>query len=503
MKKIIYILGAIFLAIIIILNIGATSSMNIYEHIHIELNSILHILGLILLGLGIFFVTKFANKYLCDKEDKKSKIIRRCMLTVALIAYVAFSVIWTNTVKCVIEGDQVPVIQVAQGMYNNNMEEILPQGTYAGVSIGEYIQTNQQQIPLAFIYSIFFRIIHSDKAELLRIINIVSNVLIIMALYKITKQVSKEYKTNKVLLFTLILTFLSIPMLSTFIYGDIPSLASCLFAVYFIMKYREKEKYRYVIGAAILTAIACMMRMNSLIFVIATVMYLIFNLIEKIAKKPWKEKILSIAIILVYIVISIVPSSLVKNYFLDKYKLDKSKAFSSSNYILMAMMEGRRSNGWYNEEVGEYTLKNPEEAKEKHKEKIKERLQYFSQNVGYAGGFYVGKLTSTWTENTYSAIRNNMEDGEDPLGNIADPLTFYQKALLIVTCLCSLIVLIQNRKNLSLDVIFLLTIFVGGFAFHILWETKSRYIIPYIVVLIPIASIAMKEIRIKDKENIK
>ena len=49
--------------------------------------------------------------------------------------------------------------------------------------------------------------------------------------------------------------------------------------------------------------------------------------------------------------------------------------------------------------------------------------------------------------------------------------------------------LVQNRKNLSLELILLVTIFLGGFCFHILWEAKSRYIIPYIVVLIPVASV--------------
>ncbi len=499
MKKIIYIFGIIFLSIIIILNIIFTSKMNIYEHIDIRWNNILYILALVLVGLGIFFITKFVDKHLNEKEDKRSKMIRAYILVVALIAYAVFSIMWTAKVKCIIEGDQVPVIQTAQGIYNNNLEENLSIGTYAGVSLGEYLQTNQQQIPLSFVYSTFFRIVHSSKAEALRTINIISNILIVVAIYKISKQLSKNYKINKALLFTLILTFISIPMLSTFIYGDIPSLALCLFSVYFIMKYRETEKWRYVIGAAVLNMLAYMMRMNSLIFVIATVIYLILNLIEKISKKPWKEKILNILIIFIYIFVCIFPSSLIKNHFLDKYNLDKNKAFSSSNYILMAMVEGRRANGWYNEEIGEYTLKNPETADEKHKEEIKERLTYFSQNIGYAFSFYTMKLASTWAENTYSAVRNNMRNNEDPLQNITDPILFYQKVLLIITCLCSLIVLIQNRKNLTLDILFLITIFIGGFAFHILWETKSRYIIPYIVVLIPIASIYIKKISIRKK----
>lgn len=495
MKKIIYILGAIFLSIIIILNIAVTSKMNFFEYIDIQFNNILYIVGIDLLAFLLFFATKYINQYLYQKDERKEKIIRRVILTIAIIVYIAFSVIWTITVECIIEGDQVPVLETATGLYHNNIEEILTHGTYAGVSIGEYLETNQQQIPLAYIYSIFLKIMHTDQAEMLRIVNIISNIFLVLAIYKITNQLSKNYRVNKVLMFTLCLTFISIPMLSTFIYGDIPSLALCLFAIYFVMKYREKEKIRYLIVAALLNMVACMMRMNSLIFVIATIMYLAADWIEKRNKRLWKEKILSIVVIGGYLVVCLAPSSLVKSYFLEKYHLDKDKAFSSSNYFLMAMVGSRRSNGWYNEEIGEYTLKNPEAAKEEHKVQLKERMDYFLHNPRQAICFYVVKLASTWTENTYSAVRNNMKEYEDPLQEIAKPVTFYQKALLMVICICSFVVLIQNRKNLSLEVLFLITVFIGGFTFHILWETKSRYIIPYVIVLIPVASIGIQRLK--------
>ena len=99
-----------------------------------------------------------------------------------------------------------------------------------------------------------------------------------------------------------------------------------------------------------------------------------------------------------------------------------------------------------------------------------------------------------WSENTYSAVNVNTIGSYEFLRDIIEPLTFYQKVLLILMSICSLMVLIKNRKNISMEVIFLLTIFVGGFTFHILWEAKSRYIIPYIIVLIPIASINMENI---------
>src|SRR5699024_9300351 len=162
-----------------------------------------------------------------------------------------------------------------------------------------------------------------------------------------------------------------------------------------------------------------------------------------------------------------------------KYNLDSQKEYPNISYFLMAMEEGPRANGWYNEAIGEYALKNTEAAKQEYPERIKQRIIYFLQNPGYTFEFYINKIASMWTEDTYSAVRNNMTgENNNQLENMIEPLTFYQKALLILMCTCALIVLIKNRKNLSLELVFLLTIFIGGFAFHILWEAKSRYIIP-------------------------
>ena len=53
----------------------------------------------------------------------------------------------------------------------------------------------------------------------------------------------------------------------------------------------------------------------------------------------------------------------------------------------------------------------------------------------------------------------------------------------------------KKTKNTGISTEFsnLITIFIGGFAFHILWEAKSRYIIPYILVLIPISTIVINK----------
>ena len=310
---------------------------------------------------------------------------------------------------------------------------------------------------------------------------------------------SKEYKVNLVLLMLLSLTFFTLPMLSTFVYGDIPSIAFSLISIYFMMKYTETKKIKYSVFSALCIAIAYMLRMNSLIFIIATIIYLGLNFLKDFSKNIWKKNVLEIGIVVMYIVIALLPSTIVKNYYMNKYDINKDEGYPIQSFLLFAMSEGPRSNGWYNEDIAEPALQNTDkidEIKKDYTEKLKERITYLLENPKYTFDFYTKKVTSMWAENTYSAVRNNFLNS-DFFEKIINYLTFYQKILLVLSSVSSLIVLIQNRKNLSLNLIFLITIFIGGFMFHILWEAKSRYIIPYVIVLLPLASVEIGKYKAK------
>lgn len=528
MKRFFSVIGIIFLVIVILLNIFLTANLDASEHITISYNNIFYIIGLIITGLIIYFASNALNKYLY--KDEKKKKLRKILFISAISIYIIADIVWTIFVRAPIVGDQVHVNSMGQLFYRGYDEEIINSNTYAGIPLGEYIQAYNQQIPQAFLYSLFFRLIHIDEFGTPRALNVIAIIIILIAIYKIGNIISKKHKVNKVRLMVLFLTFLSLPMLSTFVYGDIPSLAFALLSVYYMMKFVEYDKHidtskglkenlngaisiqekqpkfwgvKYFVLSTVFSMIAYMFRMNSLIFVIATVIYLLFNLFTKITSKTAKENITNALVIVIYVVMSILPAKLVNDYYINKYNLDENKAYPNISYILMGMSESWRGNGWYNEDIGEPALKNPQGIKEEYENKIKDRLTYFSQNIGYTFRFYTMKLASMWSENTYSAVRLNLlhESEDDYLNVIKEPLAFYQKALLILMCVCSIIVLIQNRKNLSPEIIYLLLIFMGGFAFHIIWEAKSRYIIPYIVVLIPIASVQIFRKKSKNKPN--
>ena len=374
LKKIIYFFGAIFLALITGLNLIFTASLDNSEQITISTNGIFYVIGLLITVFLIFGINKFLN-YKFTNKKKKNLIFK-----ISIIFYALFNIVWCIVVRPAIVADQIHACNLAQTFYSGDDSKYLFNQTYAGIPLIEYIQAYYQQITLAFVFSIFFKIIHFDGIGILRVLNIIGNLGIVFALFKICTQLDKKYKTNKVLLLFLIFTFFSLTMLSTFIYGDIPSIALCLFSVYFMMKYVENKKISNAILASFLTMIAYMMRMNSLIFIIATVMYLLFSFFNNFKTHSLKHNIVELIIVFTYILISILPSNLVKSYYINKYNLDKTKAYPSISYFLMAMEESPRANGWYNESIGEPALKNPQEKKVEYVDEIKNRLNYFKDN---------------------------------------------------------------------------------------------------------------------------
>ena len=189
MRKIIYILGIFFLGIIIILNLILNVNLNVREHIEIHLNSFKYIIGILLLVALIYFFTEFINKYLYDYIDSKcKKNLKITLFTVVLVIYLLLNIIWVSMVNPKVVGDSVHICNLAQELYNKSGEN-LNNTTYAGITLKQYMQAYPHQISLAFLFSIFFKIIHFDMMEVLRTLNIIGNILIVIALYKINNHI--------------------------------------------------------------------------------------------------------------------------------------------------------------------------------------------------------------------------------------------------------------------------------------------------------------------------
>lgn len=405
-------------------------------------------------------------------------------------------------------------------------------------------------------FGIIYKIIGIADPIVIRYINVFSIAIITFILYKITNIIYKDERRNKiVILFSLL--FIQFPLLSTFVYGDIIGLMFVLIAVYqtlCVIK-KEKNKILHSVFAGISMGFAILVRTNYSIFLIATIIYLVFNIIKEIIKIKYdkenidniKSNIIKIIFgIIIICILSISPMNIIKKYMESKYPDDivSNRSHPLVSYLLMGARTkiDYASHGWWSAEIielwnkyiGENTAKTKEELRtylETVKkdgsgfEKLKKEQwkEYFELIKNYIKkpntmfNFYSEKILSMWTETTFQSIWTNdvmfrmkIYDA-DVLGRTAKELYFgntreiyqeYCKSLIILIYFGAFIEIVNNIRNLNkrkqkynvddkllnIEKLYLAIIFLGGFAFHILWEAKSRYIIPYVIILFPLAT---------------
>lgn len=483
------------------------------EIVSISYFGIGNLLITVLIAVGIINIINWIE----NKREKNIKKIsskkKYIIIGILLLIYIIIGIIWVVLRDATPIADSMRVYEAATDIFKGR-----------DLTSVRYFELNPQNLSISFFFSLLFMIFHSNNLWIIKIANILANCFTVIGLYFITKLLKKDYDINETKSLVLSLTYIPIILLVNFIYGDIISLPFSIFSIYFTMKYGKENKSHYLLISAFLMMIAVILRMNNLILVIASILYLILNLQLKEKKIDKKEKIKKIGIkltlMLVFIVISLVPSKILTATLQAQYNLDKKREIPATRYIAMGMQEGTRANGWYNSETGDIAHTEKKINHKQYNDMIKERITYFTNHIPYAIKFYVKKIASMWTEPLQESIWQNLSFNFESLNknktfskdkiaalektdakilNNEKITQLYLKAIIFIIFGTVILFIIQNRKKISNEAILLLLVFLGGFFFHILWEGKSRYIIPYLIILIPLASIKVKKIKIKKK----
>ena len=175
-------------------------------------------------------------------------------------------------------------------------------------------------------------------------------------------------------------------------------------------------------------------------------------------------------------------------------------------YVAMGMQEGDRAPGWSNGYIlhiyGGESEFDGEKSTELAVADIRDSMQKFVEDPGYMGWFYLKKFTSQWNDPSYqsfvmthineearSGVVNSMYDGK-----LQWLMTWfmnqYQSLIFVGVFLC-VIYRFWVEKPLEHQV--LLIVIFGGFLFHMIWEAKGRYILPYFVAMLPMAAVGLAE----------
>ena len=505
-NKAIKFIGLICISILVILIYSCNVKLGSGEYIEIFKNNLL----IALLLIAIFFTILLLLDKINDiKISRRNKII---LFTILLTFYLIGQIVWINIRRSYPIYDQYEVYNDAKLIANGNIDKLIN---------NEYLENCPHQIPLITFYSIIFKICGTTNVLILQYINAIANTFSIIGLYHIAKLISdKKNSLNSFSIIFLSLAFIPLSMLSTFVYGDLLGLAFAIFSIYFIIKYSKLQKLRYLFISAILISLSYYCRTNMLIFFIALVIYLCLDCIKFISfikensDYTRKNKVLKILfkilLILLFVCISIIPTNAVKAYMEVKLQLDANEKFPTIGYINHGISnEGYRGPGWY---VDKYI----DEWKENghNNEVLKQRainiIKDYLNNPIKCFYFFRSKIASMWVETTFESIWHNTGYMDINKENITEKEILISKNLndllvknyiffmvfgkiILIIIYTSVMIFIFRNKELTNEKILLILIFLGGFAFHFFWEGKSRYVLPYVVILIPLASIGIKE----------
>lgn len=345
---------------------------------------------------------------------------------------------------------------------------------------------------------------------MLQTLNIIYSSVNGVLLYLICKNIFKEEKVQKLSL--IFITFFSLywAFFNTHIYGNIPGLTFALLAVLFTTRYLDNKKfYNLPIIGAFLT-IAYLLKSNYEIFLCSIIITILLNIIN--TKKA--KDLLGVILIIVMVFGS---KTLIYKISEKAFGYSLDTGVPMTAYIYMGISEpDTLAAGWYNskvEEIYKNSGYNTEEATKITNDLLKKRIEELKNDPEYTVNYFYSKFQTTWLNPTFQTLWCSLPNSL--MNEDADYGTRISSNPLIEDVLCGdIYIKIENLMDLfentififaGIGLIFLLAkfdlkniilplTFLGGLLFHLIWETKSIYVIQYFFVLLPVAAFGMYKI---------
>ena len=437
-------------------------------------NIFINILVILLIILIFYLLNKFMDK-----------INTNILLTIVTILVVFISIIWIKSSNTTPTADQYTCAYFAH--YFN-------EGNYFGLNKGEYVAIYTQQLGLISLIRIIFSLFGDYNYRAFQIINVLALGLLVISGDMLIRNMHFNINKKKTEIYYLLLMLLCIPLYiyTDFVYGEILTISFMFLTLWMLLTYLNKHKWYNLLICLIAGTISCLVRRNTIIFIIACTLILIIKVII--------EHNRYVIASLITIILAGTLSFVIPNIQYGKYIPHDSKEMPATLHIAMGL-QGEA--GWYNSynyETYKYLDYDPIEANKWAKDSIKESFTAFSKDKEKALNFFYQKINTQWNVPMFQCLIMNHEFNGNPghlaslvyegnLNNLLNIVSNYYHLFIITTCFIFVIYSFKNRKHLQLEDYIFLVFIIGGFLFSIMWEAKARYILPYFVAMIPYSAI--------------
>lgn len=472
---------AIFITVYFDLLINFASEKCQFKIDNIFLNIIFSIISLGILYLFYKILPKI-NKYI--------------LLALALAITLILGLWWVNTIGFRPISDQSMVVYCGEKLAENDLPTIL--------NPGEYLNRNPHQLGFSLYIMTIFRMLNKNSVLSLQILNVVYSTISGFVLYLICKEIFKEEIIQKLCL--LFIAFFSMywSIFSVHVYGNIPGLLFGLIALLFTLKFLNNNKIYNIAIAGGSISLAYLLKSNYEIFACAIIIILALYFLQ-----TYKKQAIAGAILILFCMFTF--KTYVYKHVENGTGYSLSEGVPMIAYIYMGIAEPvTLTPGWYTADVENIYNQSGFNKKESTKiasELLKNRLIFFTENLGYVWNFFTSKLQTTWLNPTFQVFwcstpstmmtldaEYNLRIVSQPIiedilcGDIQKNTERIMDIFQIITFISAGFALFTLFKTGSLKEALLPLTFLGGFIFHIIWETKSIYVIQYFYILLPFSA---------------
>ncbi len=517
LRMFVLILSGIITGVLFVCSIVLTTYLNLDTHeqqmVIYSGKPVLTLLGCALFGLVAFLLVRLTEHF----SDKKRKF---CVILFCVFSF-TISFLWIVISKALPTSDSLSVYELAVEFSRGNYAAIVPKGSY--------LACYPHQFGLIGFYQLVFEIIPLHDFRVLQCLNVPLITLFILSSYQITRLLCSDKRAASLSLI-LISSCVSLFMYSTNVYGDIPAVAFISFGVWMLLWYFRTSKKIPLLLSVLALLLSVLVRENSLIFAVA-------YMISLACFYYHKNRYLAIVLPLIIMILCLTVSPGIKKMYESIANSTVGAGIPSTAHIAMGLQEGPIAPGWYNGYNFNTFIENDYDSAltdSMSKESIKASFQEFGDNPAYAVSFFGQKVITQWTEPTYHCLlASNTPYGKIPtfienffsgteelvfvfLCNISQSVLYLGAAAFIL-----LILFDQNKKpanskacdstteqlestkatqtDFSVEHLIGLIALIGGMLFHIIWEGKARYVMPYCFFLIPYSAIGLTMIGHKSK----
>ena len=517
--------------------LSGENSLDIMEEtVYIVRDSIWgNLLGIaILLALGLGIIRCF--------RQYGARWNRRYILAVILVGMTAVSVLWVWMSKTMPQADQKVVCDFAHA-YN--------QGDYSSLAWDGYVAKCPHQLGLITWIRVIFKLFGENNYHAFQYFSACMVPLLVysgdrfvrkLAELKVkkcnpavTKLSPTRFVTAEIFYLLLIASCVPFYLYVPFVYGEISSTAFAMLSAWMFLECLDRLTIGNGIGLALSAGAAVMLRQNTVILLIG---YLLVAVIKWISTRK-KQMLLAGCCVLAGLVLF---QGMLKVLY-QKHRPEDAQAIPAILYVAMGTHESDLGAGWfdgYNFLTFEGEGCDREKAEAVAKADLKEFAYKIKTEPSYGIDFYFRKFVTQWSTPMYQGLSmNNCLEAERPrlaesvyfgrLRTVIDCwMNWYQLALyggVLAMLLFSYSRfswrrsekehfekdsvkkdrlteafedgkpdVVNSRNCRTLDKYSLLIGIFGGILFTMLWEAKSRYVFPYLLLLIPYAAAGLSDL---------